>query len=307
MSTGILAAWALVSAGLNLMAEVKLPNCFSSHMVLQQYRPGWKSPSEFVPFWGAAEEGEDVTVEFRGQRLTTKAKKDGSWEVRLAKLSAGGPHDLVVTGRLVGKNRTVSTYRMVLTNVVVGDVWVFGGQARAGTPAERIPSRELAEQAARRLRFLPVPSLRWTNPAKDIPAAWQPVTTDPATFTNLSNVALYFGLNLFQAQGDGFIGLIETPWENLNGVSPTPVDRPEQQTILDFGRAAERQAYDEFQASLGGFQRQIIRLKRLGQIAPEPPPKIRPLYPGKLRDGLVPGLPYTVRGALWGESSPAGH
>ena len=275
-------------------------------MVLQQYRPGWKSPSEFVPVWGTAEEGENVTVEFRDQRLTTKTKKDGSWEVALTKLSAGGPHDLVVSGRLVGKNRTVSTNRIVLTNVVVGDVWVFGGQARAGPPAEKIPSRALAEQAARRLRFLAVPSLRWTNPAKDIPASWQLVTTEPATFTNLSNVALYFGLKMLQGQGEGFIGLMETPWENLNGVSPTPVDRPEQQTILDLGRAAERQAYEEFQASLGDFQKQIIRLKRLGQIAPEPPPKIRPLYPGKLRDGLVPGLPYTVRGALWGESSPAG-
>ena len=55
-----------------LRAEVKLASLFASHMVLQR---GMK-----VPVWGTAEPREEVTVEFAGQKLTTRGQTDGRWQ-----------------------------------------------------------------------------------------------------------------------------------------------------------------------------------------------------------------------------------
>ena len=50
-------------------ANVQLASPFTSHMVLQCDRK--------VPVWGAAAAGEQVTVEFAGQKISTPADADG--------------------------------------------------------------------------------------------------------------------------------------------------------------------------------------------------------------------------------------
>src|SRR5229473_5652862 len=91
-------------------ADVKLHGLFSDNMILQQ--------GAAVPIWGWAGDGEEVTVEFRGQKVTTHAK-GGQWMVRLKKLKAGGPDELKVSGR----------NSLVLKNVLVGEVWIASGQS----------------------------------------------------------------------------------------------------------------------------------------------------------------------------------
>ena len=61
-------------------ADVKLHNLFTDHMVLQR--------DIAVPVWGWADDGEKVTVEFRGKKVSTTAK-GGKWMVKLGKLKAG--------------------------------------------------------------------------------------------------------------------------------------------------------------------------------------------------------------------------
>src|SRR5436853_6083942 len=90
---------------LSARGEVRLPALFSDNMVLQQNVP--------APVWGWADEGETVKVSFRGKTASTKAK-GGKWSVRLARLKAGGPDDLVIEG----KNK------IELKNVLVGEVWI---------------------------------------------------------------------------------------------------------------------------------------------------------------------------------------
>jgi hypothetical protein len=63
--------------------KVKLPDCISSHMVLQRDMP--------VPVWGTAVPNAKIYVKFRGQSLATAADASGNWRVRLAPLKAGGP------------------------------------------------------------------------------------------------------------------------------------------------------------------------------------------------------------------------
>src|SRR6185436_6800364 len=75
-------------------AEVTLPALVSNGMVLQQKAP--------VRIWGAAADGEKVTVALRGQAVTAEARA-GKWSVTLKPLDPGGPFELTVSG----KNRIV--------------------------------------------------------------------------------------------------------------------------------------------------------------------------------------------------------
>src|SRR5579883_643387 len=99
----------------SVSADVRLPNLFSDNLVLQQ---GMK-----VKVWGWADDGEEVTVSFRGQKVKTVAK-DGRWMVELHKLKAGGPDTLTVSG----KNS------ITLNNVLVCEVWVCSGQSNMEFP-----------------------------------------------------------------------------------------------------------------------------------------------------------------------------
>src|SRR6266478_7913055 len=83
-------------------ADVRLPALFADNMVLQQ--------NMRVPVWGWADEGEEVTVRFRGKTVSTKAK-GGKWMVQLSRLKAGGPDDLAIEGR----------NKIQLKNVLVGE------------------------------------------------------------------------------------------------------------------------------------------------------------------------------------------
>src|SRR5882672_1589659 len=71
-------------------ADVKLHGLFSDNMVLQR--------GVAVPIWGWADDGELVTVEFRGKKVSATAK-GGAWMVKLGKLKAGEPDELKVTGK----------------------------------------------------------------------------------------------------------------------------------------------------------------------------------------------------------------
>src|SRR5687767_7688612 len=136
-------------------ADVKLHGLFSDNMVLQR--------NAAVPVWGWADDGEKVTVEFRGQKISTTAK-DGKWMVRLKKLKAGGPDELRVTGR-----NTIA-----LKNVLVGEVWIASGQSNMEWPmrASYQPEIEIAKTANPLLRLYTVPKLKAEEPRDNIAAAW---------------------------------------------------------------------------------------------------------------------------------------
>ncbi len=108
-------AWVLTGllAGLpgGARADVKVPAIFGSHMVLQR--------DQKDRVWGWAEPGEEVTVKIAGQSHATKAGPDGSWQVTLEPMPAGGPHVLSIQG----KNT------LTLDDVLVGEVWLCSGQS----------------------------------------------------------------------------------------------------------------------------------------------------------------------------------
>ena len=173
-------------------AEVKLHSLFTDHMVLQR--------GAAVPVWGWADEGERVTVEFRGKKVSTTAK-GGAWMVKLGRLKAGGPDELKVTG----KNS------VTLRDVLVGEVWIASGQSNMEWPlrASFQPMNDIQSANNPNLRLYTVPKLKANEPVKNVESAWK--ETAPGSASNFSAVAYYFGLKLQKDLGVP-VGLIHTSW-----------------------------------------------------------------------------------------------
>src|SRR5207253_674600 len=124
---------------------------FSDNMVLQR--------DIRVPVWGTADEGEQVTVRFQDQEVSTTTAH-GKWMVRLEKLQAGGPFGLTVAG----KNR------IEFKNVLVGEVWLCSGQSNMEwSLAESGIYQEVIEASANpRLRLYTVPRHAAKEPQPDL-------------------------------------------------------------------------------------------------------------------------------------------
>jgi sialate O-acetylesterase len=98
-------------------ANVKLASPFTSHMVLQCDMK--------VPVWGTAESGEQVTVEFAGQKVSTTADANGHWRVDLEPMKASADsREFVVTG-----NHQSQIENLKCEDVLVGEVWLASGQS----------------------------------------------------------------------------------------------------------------------------------------------------------------------------------
>lgn len=84
---------------------------FGDHMVLQRGKPN--------TFWGWAKPGEAVRVEVAGRQASGKAGEDGRWQVRVDPPEVGGPYTVKIDG----------PQHAELQDVLVGDVWLCGGQS----------------------------------------------------------------------------------------------------------------------------------------------------------------------------------
>lgn len=80
-------------------------------MVLQRDKP--------IHFWGWGSPGEKIEVMLNGRSVTTKTDKTGKWSCELPEMQAGGPYDVIISG----------SNKILLTNVLIGDIWICGGQS----------------------------------------------------------------------------------------------------------------------------------------------------------------------------------
>jgi sialate O-acetylesterase len=181
-------------------ADIKPNPLFADNAVLQQ---GMK-----VPVWGTAEPGEQVTVEFSGQSVSTTADSSGKWLIRLAPMKAGGePGTLTISG----KNK------IVLTNILVGEVWICSGQSnmerqlglREGQKPITDWEKEVAEAKHPGIRQFYVPQTKAFAPVQTVKGNWS--VCSPETVKDFTAVGYFFGRDLHLACHVP-IGLIHTSW-----------------------------------------------------------------------------------------------
>jgi sialate O-acetylesterase len=127
-------------------------NLFQSNMVIQRDKP--------VSLWGWAEPGEKVTVTLAGKSKTATAAKDRSWKVTFPAMPANSK-PISVTAK--GKSKTLT-----LENILVGDVWVLGGQSNMEFPLSKVENGSLEIVSANfpHIRILTVPTGASSKPVK---------------------------------------------------------------------------------------------------------------------------------------------
>ena len=275
-----------VVASASLQADVRLHGLFTDNMVLQRGRP--------IPVWGWADDGEKVTVEFRGTKRSATAR-DGHWMVRLPLQQPGGPDTLVVRG----KNE------IELKNVLVGEVWIASGQSNMEWPvrASYDATNTMAAATHPNIRLYTVPKLKAERPVEDVKAAWLECT--PETIPGFSAVAYFFGVDLQEAL-DVPVGLIHTSW----GGSPAEVWM-RNEVLASNPRYAKEilephpAQWQRFQDDLAKWEKEAAELKTQGKQPSRAKPR-GPWRPGELYNGMIaPLIPYAFRGAIWyqGESN----
>ena len=282
LSTTVLLSLAALCA----QADVKLHNLFTDHMVLQR--------DIAVPVWGWADDGEKVTVEFRGKKVSTTAK-GGKWMVKLGKLKAGGPDELKVSG----KNS------ITLADVLVGEVWLASGQSNMewSMRSSYQPFEDILAANNPKLRLFTVPKLKANEPVKDVVSAWK--ETSPSAVSNFSAVAYYFGLKLQKDLGVP-VGIIHTSW----GGSPAEVWMSD--AVLSGNPEYKRDIVDAYGTQMEKLAEAVAQWeKEQAQARADGKPftKRKPgagWKPSELYNGMIaPLIPYAIQGAIWyqGESN----
>ena len=121
----LICCWLLsVGCWLTADAKVTLPQLFQSGMVLQRGKP--------IPIWGKADAGEQVVVSWQKKQYKATADANGRWRINLPKMKAGGPYTLEV------KSEEVNSEKLVIEDVMVGDVWLLSGQSNIDVTIERV-------------------------------------------------------------------------------------------------------------------------------------------------------------------------
>ena len=152
---------------------------FGDNMVLQRGKPD--------AVWGWSRPGDVVRVRIARQSATGRAGPDGRWQLRIVPPPAGGPY----TMRVTDGQRSVE-----LRNVMVGDVWICGGQSNMELP---LRFTDDAAQVARQandpdMRYFTVGDHTAYRPTYTLKGSWKAVS--PRTAPWLSAVAFYFGRKL---------------------------------------------------------------------------------------------------------------
>jgi len=109
------------------VADITLPKFFSDHMVLQQ--------ESLFPVWGTAEPNQALVIRFNGTETKSVAGGDGKFSVSIQTPTAGGPYSIEVEDQN-------QSNKVVLTDVMVGDVWLCAGQTNMGMPVSEALNAE---------------------------------------------------------------------------------------------------------------------------------------------------------------------
>ena len=185
----------LAFLSLEAVAKISLPQLFQSGMVLQR--------DKAIPVWGKADAGEMVTIRFNKKQYVTTAGLNGKWRIDLPKMKAGGPYTMTVGD-------------IVLTNILIGDVWLLSGQSNIDVTIERVYpqyTQEIDTYENPNIRLFRVQNETDTHGVRDdikpTPINWKPLNKQNAWL--FSAVGYFLGKRM-QEQTKVPQGIIVNSW-----------------------------------------------------------------------------------------------
>ncbi|WP_148232064.1 sialate O-acetylesterase [Maribacter sp. HTCC2170] len=102
-------------------AQLSLPDTFTNNMVLQRGEP--------IHIWGNGIPNKSLKIEFGRDTIATAVRQDSTWSVYFKKSkSNSSPQSIYISSGLE---------RIVLSNILIGDVWLCAGQSNMEWSMER--------------------------------------------------------------------------------------------------------------------------------------------------------------------------
>lgn len=290
-------------------------NVFQSNMVVQRDKP--------IHVWGWAAPGEKVTVSFAGNAATATADDGRAWKVELPALDANAAPQ-TMTIKAGGDTLTFD-------NILIGDVWVLGGQSNMEFPISRVQdgALEIASANFPDIRMLTVPQLPNAEPIKSFPRQWQwsgwskrhyPQgfweECSPETVTELSAIGYVFARRLHMATRVP-IGVIDTSiggttletWTPRSAIAP--LEEPAVKALVAnwAQQIAEFDPHADLAQRVARHHEWVKRMTDQGKQIPADRVTPTDLRPGPVMDRNRPGNCYNgliapleglaVKGAIW--------
>jgi len=290
-------------------------NVCQANMVLQRDKP--------MTIWGWADSDEKVTVSFAGQTVATTAGGDRSWQVTLEAMPANATPQVMT---IKGKDKTLR-----LKNILIGDVWILGGQSNMEFEIAKVDDGALEIVSANfpQIRLLSMPWGKGFDSVRSFERLdewsswfsrhfrkgdWD--VCSPETVKEFTAIGYVFGRRVHMATQVP-IGLIDTSIGGTTVETWTPeavlrqIRGQETQDELQQWREriADYNAQADLQNRIANYERRKRRLAEQGNPLPadsQPPSDLRP---GPVADKNRPGYCYasvirpleglSVKGALF--------
>ncbi len=164
-------------------ANVRLPKLLSDGMVLQRNVP--------VKIWGWADAGEKISLTFNGHTIITNANNDGSWQIVLPEMEAGGPYVLNIRGN----------NEITVRDILVGEVWVLSGQSQMDQTMDRVSPLypdEIKNAGNNNIRYFEAPVVyNFKGEQNDfLRGEWQSIGSD--NIRKIAAISYFFASELFE-------------------------------------------------------------------------------------------------------------
>ena len=178
------------------MGDLGLPRLISDGMILQQKKQ--------IKMWGFDRPGRKVMLSFLGEEYVAVADGQGRFEAVLPPMEPGGPYNLYI-GNENGEE-------IVVTDILIGDVWLCAGQSNMELPMERVKDRypeEIRECSEPFIRtFKVIEHSDFHGPLRELQSgSWE--KADTGTILKFSATAYFFAKQMYQMTGVP-VGLINT-------------------------------------------------------------------------------------------------
>ena len=300
---------------ISTFAEIRMPKIFSDFMVLQRGEP--------VKIWGLSAPNAKIKVVFNGIERTADASKNGRWALTLDKMPAcNTPREMSVYEN--GKKEKI------IKNILVGEVWVVGGQSnmqfRVGNSNDANNAIKRAKKLSTLRCFMQDSQAIAKTPQFDSPqgARWQ--NAHLANIEAWSAVGFYFGEHINKLL-DVPVGLIHTPlgatpmvaWLDESAVKKNPYTKKCWEEFKKLAESYDSAAYQKALSEFNGLRKNLAaeNSKRKAKGLPtkklpwdkREPNAISPVQNFKspvynYNAKIAPLAGYGVRGTIWyqGES-----
>ncbi|TWU04821.1 hypothetical protein [Stieleria varia] len=270
-------------------------NVFQSNMVLQRDKP--------IVIWGWADAGENVTVSLADQEQTATAAEDRTWKVSLPAMAVNTePQTMTVRG---------ASQTLTLNNILIGDLWVLGGQSNMEFPLDRVENGELEIISAHypNIRILTVPAMNGPDQKEGFARLhewsdwfgrhyrkgdWDECS--PEIVRELSAIGYVFARRIHMASQVP-MGVIDASRGGTTVETWTPdavlrkIDSPQVKTVLQEWdqKVAAWDSQADLEQRIANHRQKVERFKKEGREMPAGETEPTDLRPGPAMDQNRPG------------------